>query len=125
MPLATRFERVHEALKRTRGAAMTAIHLIAGRVYVAGIGDVAFRVRGVSVPFLPTAGVLGSARRNLRVAEASLGKQSRFVLHSDGVSSRFSLDEVADLGATEACEKLFGQFAGTHDDATILVLDVE
>jgi negative regulator of sigma-B (phosphoserine phosphatase) len=122
-PLAARFERVHEALKRTRGAAMTAILVVGSRVTVAGIGDVSFRCSGTSVPFLPTPGVLGSARRPLRVAEAVLGERTRFVLHSDGVSSRFSLETVASLDAAGACEALFSAHAGTHDDATLLVLD--
>ena len=123
-PLATRFEVVHEALRHSRGAAMTALLVRGGNLSVAGIGDVSFRSVGIKVPFISTPGILGASRRPLRVAEATLAGNARLFLHSDGVSSRFAADDVAGLEVSTACDAIFRVWAGTHDDASLVVIDL-
>jgi negative regulator of sigma-B (phosphoserine phosphatase) len=123
-PLAARFETVHTALRHSRGAAMSALLVLRRNVFAAGVGDVGFRSVGIKVPFVSTPGILGAARRPLRMAEAPLPPgRSRFFLHSDGVSSRFSADDVTDLDAEAACTAIFAVWAGSHDDATLAVVD--
>jgi phosphoserine phosphatase RsbX len=70
-------------------------------------------------------GVLGSSVRQFRVFAGELHVGSRLALFSDGISSRFSLDDVRKLPPAEACASIVHRHAHAHDDATILVADVE
>jgi negative regulator of sigma-B (phosphoserine phosphatase) len=119
-----RFGCVHDALRGTRGAAMTVVVVSEGRVVAAGIGNVALRVSGIKLPFFNTPGVLGAVSQRPRITSAPLVHGSRIVLHTDGVSSRFSLHGVADLDVEAACGAIFEERASWFDDAALLVADV-
>jgi negative regulator of sigma-B (phosphoserine phosphatase) len=124
LPIEARIESVHEACRGTRGVAMTMLLLGADRAVAVGIGNVALRASGTKLPFVPTAGALGAIYRKPRVASAPLVGGSRFILHSDGVSSRFSLIGIEAVDAERACDRIFEDRAACHDDAALLVVDV-
>jgi negative regulator of sigma-B (phosphoserine phosphatase) len=119
-----RFLGVHESVRDTRGVAMTIVVITKERLVAAGVGNVALRVSQTKLPYVATAGILGSAYVRPRVASAPLVPNTRIVLHSDGVSPRFSLLGVSDLDASAACEAIFESRASVHDDAAIVVADV-
>ncbi len=79
-----------------------------------------FGLLAVGVP----PGVLGGAVRQLRVFAAELHSHSRLVLFSDGISSRFSLDHLRLLTASDASHKLLEQHGHAHDDATAMIVDL-
>jgi hypothetical protein len=122
--VAALFDAAHAALRGTRGAALTLVLVEGARVTAAGVGNVALRtVRGAPLPFIGTPGIVGGNMRSVRVAEAHAAP-TRFVLHSDGVSSRFASEPFADGSPADASERLLAELAGTLDDATVLVVDV-
>lgn len=107
-------------LRGTRGAAATLLARSGRRIRAVGVGNVSLRCIGASFPFTNTPGVVGGAMRKLRVAEIELARAARFVVHSDGVSSRF---EVPELAPEAAVARIFEGHAQSHDDASLLVVD--
>jgi hypothetical protein len=47
------------------------------------------------------------------------------VLFSDGISSRMEVESVRGLGPADACERIMRDHRLAHDDATVLVADLE
>lgn len=117
-------EALHGSLRGTRGAAATVCTLRAGHLVACGVGNVALRTRGTQVPFVLSPGILGGQVRAFRRVEARLASGDRLLLHSDGISARFSLEDVARLGAEEACTAIFERHWRANDDGTVLVVDV-
>ena len=87
------------------------------------MGNVELRTSSKGVPAVLSPGVLGAGVRQFRVFRGSLPHRSRLVLFSDGISSRFTLDDVRLLSPAEACGWLMANRARAHDDATALVAD--
>jgi hypothetical protein len=115
------FAAVHQALRGTRGAAMTIVLREGSRLRAAGVGNVAMRlVPPGSLALVPTDGVLGARARTLRVAEGS-ATSGRLVLHSDGISHRFDPALVTAGSLEEACERVLADHGVPHDDATVLI----
>lgn len=117
-------ERLHVALRGTRGAAATVLLADANEVAAAGIGNVALRVTGLALAMVPVPGIVGVRARSFRGFEAALSTGARLVLFSDGISSRFSLDELTVRDTERAADSLFERCARDHDDATLVVLDI-
>jgi hypothetical protein len=118
------FASAHQALRGTRGVAMTVVRISDQQVEVAGVGNVACRAAGFSIPVLATPGIVGHSYRRLRVGRCDAPKLGRLVLHSDGVSSAFHIGALELLDVEAACERLMAGFAAGHDDATVLVADL-
>ncbi|WP_230687024.1 SpoIIE family protein phosphatase [Catellatospora vulcania] len=94
-PPAMMVERLHRGMSHTRGAALTVAEIDpdAGVVRTCGMGNVAATVitgdlrRGtVSMP-----GIAGHGRAVIREFEYPFGAESLLVMHSDGVSDKWSL----------------------------------
>jgi negative regulator of sigma-B (phosphoserine phosphatase) len=118
----------HGALKGTRGAAMGLAlidHQLATLTYV-GIGNVEIRVVGekshslVSMP-----GIVGYDMRKIRPEEMAYHPGDLVIMHSDGVSAKFSLAQYPGLrqkDPQQIAEAIFRDHARGHDDATIMVV---
>ncbi|GGK39794.1 transcriptional regulator [Pilimelia terevasa] len=100
-PPAALVERLHRALSGTRGAAVAVAELdpAAGEVRYSGLGNIAGAVlddrgrRGmVSLP-----GIAGHQRRTVREYRYPLPPAALVLLHSDGVSDRWQLDDYPGL----------------------------
>jgi negative regulator of sigma-B (phosphoserine phosphatase) len=118
------FALAHQALRGTRGAAMTVVRIDDLQLEAAGVGNVACRASAFSIPMLATPGIVGHSYRRLRVGHCDPPKAGRLILHSDGVSSSFHVDSLDMLDSEAACDRLMARFAAGHDDATVLVADL-
>jgi phosphoserine phosphatase RsbX len=127
MPLEQIFAGAHRALLKTRGAVATIARFDegAGRVEVAGIGNVTTRfVQGAAPPLhlLVPAGVLGGAYRPARAQSLDFASGDLLVMHTDGVRSRFDLAELRSLPPDEFARAVVAAHGKTTDDAACAVV---
>ncbi|TQM85397.1 anti-sigma regulatory factor (Ser/Thr protein kinase) [Saccharothrix saharensis] len=118
--------RLHAALRGTRGGAVAAAVLdpVSGVVRFAGLGNIAGAVLAdghkrsmVSVP-----GIAGFQARGIKAFDYELPPGARVVLHSDGLTERWSPEDVA--GVTSPlllAATLVRDAAVRRDDAGVLV----
>lgn len=118
-------EGLHAALRGTRGVAAMCCLVRGDRIQGCGVGNVEMRVMKSRVPVILTPGVLGVQVMRLRVFEATLTPGARLVLFSDGISPRLDLERVERLAAQPAAKALLERYRRAHDDATLLVADLE
>lgn len=118
-------ERVHEKLHGTRGAAAMVCLYNGQKIQGCSVGNVEMRSRGTRVPVMLTPGILGARVRSYRIFESPLAPHDRLVIFSDGISSHLSIDEMHRLSPREACQAIMDRYRRNHDDATVLVADVE
>jgi hypothetical protein len=114
---------LHRALAGTRGAAATVVVLGGGRIAACAVGNVELRMYGASIPFRLTAGILGKQMKRLHVVDAQL-ERARIALYSDGVSSKFYLDDYTTKPLATTCEAIFATCARSTDDASLLLADI-
>jgi negative regulator of sigma-B (phosphoserine phosphatase) len=129
VPLATStydiMQLIHSKLSGSRGAAGTVCVLRDRIVEACAVGNVELRSSEVRLPLVFSAGVLGAQVRKFHICEARVVGRARFVLFSDGISSRTPLEDFRRLEARLACEAIFRKHRRSEDDATVLVADVE
>jgi serine phosphatase RsbU (regulator of sigma subunit) len=119
--------RCHHELLGTRGAAagVVLIDPLAQHLVFAGLGNVEARLwqNGSEKRLSSARGIVGSALRTIRPETVALGTDWRLVLHSDGISSRFRLEEVVTPGQTlnELANEILVQWGRVTDDATVVV----
>jgi anti-sigma regulatory factor (Ser/Thr protein kinase) len=121
-------ERAHGALRSTRGAALAvaAIDSAKGVIRFCGVGNISARVQseGKSRHMVSQNGIVGQDTRKLSEFTYPWTADALLVMHSDGLTSRWDLNDYAAL-----CRRhpaliagvLFRDFARGRDDATILV----
>lgn len=138
-------ERMHEALRPTRGAAaaVARIDLSAARVIFAGIGnisacviderDAGFNVSGrIRVPGSTQSrqlashnGIVGHAMRKTQEFEADWPDGGMLVMHSDGLGTRWDIARYPGLSNQRApliAATLYRDFSRRRDDATVVVV---
>jgi negative regulator of sigma-B (phosphoserine phosphatase) len=125
LPLATIMQGLHAALRDTRGAAGTLCVLRGDTLEGCAVGNVQFSCINGTVPMVLSSGVLGQRMPKLRVCEAKLRPGIRIAVFSDGISSKFRLDESRQLRPQQACEFAIERHRKKEDDATILIADLE
>lgn len=119
--------RLHEHLRGSRGVAALVAHfdLAAGAIALSGVGNVELKAKTAErLTFVNSPGVLGSSLRKVRSFQLSLRAGDLFVLHTDGVSSRFRVDEVEHLAPRAGARHLVEQHGKAHDDAAVLIARV-
>jgi negative regulator of sigma-B (phosphoserine phosphatase) len=116
---------LHRSLAGSRGAAAMLCRWADGRVQGCGVGNVELATIRTRVPVVLTPGIVGGRMRSLRPFEGPAATGSRFVLYSDGISSRISSEEIGRLGRIDACQRVMDKHRKAHDDATVMVVDVE
>ncbi len=122
------FQLCHQRLKRTRGAAMSLCRInLKNRVMThAGIGNVNTRVYSsekAPAPFCIN-GTLGVAMRTVKVDDYPLPENSTIIMFSDGISGRFSpnnLPGLLRLKPQSLGKRIMDNYARDNDDATIIV----
>ncbi len=129
-PLDELFARCHEALRRTRGAVMTAARVAPdGNLEWVGIGNVEARVlrtgpaaarQGTESPVL-FGGVLGHQARRVRPSRVALGRGDVLVLATDGLRSDFSTGVSVQGSAQAIADRILAASSRGHDDALVLV----
>lgn len=118
-------EGLHERLRGTRGAAAMLLLLDQGRLEGCGVGNVALRSYRARVPAMLSPGILGASLSRLHVFTAELAAGDRVVLFSDGITARFDDEASRRASALETCQAIMERHRRPHDDATVLVMDIE
>ncbi len=125
--LAPQLERMHGALRVTRGAAATLALLGADTLALAGAGNVAARLLSGThdKSFAVQHGTLGLQVRRFVPVQANWPAHAVAVLHSDGLQSRWTAEPLAPLVARDpsllAAWLVRSNLRG-RDDATVLVV---
>jgi negative regulator of sigma-B (phosphoserine phosphatase) len=128
MALGDIMAKCHHALRGTRGAVMMLMHVdfAARTVSFMGVGNIGVQVRSVE-PIKPISknGIVGYRLPRVVEFRYRYTPGDLFVLHSDGISSRFALDnpaqwKVDDLQAL--AEEIAQRFGKNNDDLTIIVV---
>ena len=126
---AARVEKIHTALRGSRGAAIAvaALDAGAGRVVFCGAGNIAGRIiSGMSDrAMLSQHGTAGVQMRRAQDVEYAWPEHAIVILHSDGIATRWTLP---DSGALLRCDLaviaawLIRDHSRGRDDATVLVV---
>ena len=120
--------RVHRALMKTRGAAVSVAHIDSarGQITYAGIGNIAATVEDGSTPrhLVSLHGIAGHQVRRLQDFSYPWTTADVLVMHSDGVSAHWSLNNYPGLAQRHAlviASVLLRDFSRGRDDATVVV----
>lgn len=116
---------LHRELHGSRGAAALSLLVGAKGIEACSVGNVELRSTANKLPFVLTPGVLGVRLQKARVSFATAPLSDRFVLHSDGISGRFDIKALRDKSPADAAAHIFANHRHSHDDATVLVLDLQ
>jgi anti-sigma regulatory factor (Ser/Thr protein kinase) len=122
-------EDAHHALRATRGAALAVVRvdMLEERLVLAGVGNIACHVwRGDTRRQLVSHnGIVGSNLRKVQEFDAPWGEDGMAILHSDGIGTRWNLDDYPGLAACSPAviaAVLYRDYCRRRDDATVLVL---
>lgn len=115
---------LHKKLQGSRGAAALLFVVSARGIEACSVGNVELRSMTGKLPFVLTPGVLGVRLRAPKIC-ASAPLADRFVFHSDGISGRFDLRGSRTHSPEELASLIFGSHRHAHDDATVVVVDIE
>jgi hypothetical protein len=114
-------------LAGTRGAvaALALVSFESNELSFSGIGNVEFQavsrepIRPVSLP-----GIVGRRVRKTKRFDYAIHPGDFFVLHSDGISSRFDARLYRELAPQVAADRILQAHGKTTDDATCVVFRV-
>jgi serine/threonine protein phosphatase PrpC len=126
-PLKELIQRSHVVLQSTRGAVIGVLRLEAQaqRVSFIGVGNIGVHVYSrQSIKPISKNGILGFRLPSLLEMSYIYDPGDLFVLYSDGISSRFSLDGKIDIRkpAQDVAEQILERYGKHTDDATVLVI---
>jgi len=128
-PPAEQLRHIHDALRATRGAAGAVAHLdlVDRTVRFAGIGNIAGTIveAGATRSTVSHHGTLGHAVRRIDEFTYPWPSGALVILHSDGLTSRWTLDGYPGLGRHHpmlAAGILYRDFCRGSDDATVVVV---
>lgn len=129
LPAGTLLEDMHAALRPTRGAAVAVarIDMLGDSLAFAGVGNIAAHLisGGERRQLVSHNGIVGSNLRKVQVFDAPWTEATMMVLHSDGLASRWHLDDYPGLAACHpavVAGVLYRDFSRGRDDVTVLVL---
>jgi anti-sigma regulatory factor (Ser/Thr protein kinase) len=121
-------EAMHRALRDTRGAAVAVARVEAdsGRVIYAGVGNISGRIvdTGSTSQLASQPGIVGSNVPTVRELPAAIERGQSLVMHSDGLTERWSLDDLPGIlaAAPVVMSAALLRTAGVRrDDASVLV----
>ncbi|AKU99304.1 Anti-sigma B factor RsbT / Phosphoserine phosphatase RsbX [Labilithrix luteola] len=117
--------RCHDALTRTRGAAVAVaqVDLARRELGFCGVGNVGVREiprrggRGASVP-----GIVGMRLPAFRVFFSRVEDHDYVLFHTDGINGAFDPMDVAKLAPLEAARTIQQRWGLAHDDASVVCL---
>jgi hypothetical protein len=115
------------AIAATRGAAAALIRIAVGgaRLSFCGVGNIELQavsaeaIRPVCMP-----GIIGRPLRKVLVFDYALHEGDLLVAHSDGISSRFHLEDYAELSTREAAARILADHGKNHDDAICVAIRI-
>jgi negative regulator of sigma-B (phosphoserine phosphatase) len=123
--LSTIVQRLHERLRGTRGVAAFVAKLALERIEACSIGNVEARTASGNLPVVLTPGVLGLRFKAPRIFRGPARVGERLVVFTDGISSRFTAGTWREGPRQELCRSIMSRYRRAHDDATVVVADLE
>jgi len=126
---ASLISRLHDALKKTRGAAaaIAEVRTLAGTLTYAGVGNISGSILShtLSRSLVSHNGTLGHVMARVQEFKVEWPKDGILVMHSDGLQSRWDLARYPGLLARQPpliAGVLLRDFRRERDDASVLVL---
>ncbi len=119
---------IHKQQVHGRGAVigLCTIEPKSGEIRYVGVGNATCRMVGENSRHLLTReGVVGQSLRTPSLEVATLAPGDLLLLHSDGVSSHFDLDDCPQLridSMSTSAKRIVMQFGRRHDDASCIVV---
>ena len=120
---------MHDALKKTRGAVAAVVEVSPreGKLTFAGIGNISASIlsNGMSRSLISHSGTLGMVMKRVQEFGSEWTPDSVFVMHSDGLQSKWDLLSYPGLIAKHPaliCGALIRDFRRHRDDAGVVVL---
>ncbi len=127
LPLERLLRSCDRALGGTRGAAITVVRIgqAPGEFEHVAVGNVELAARSQE-PIRPITcpGIVGGDFRKAQVSVHPLHPGDRIAICTDGISSRFRLDELSGGAPQSVAQRILDQYGQSHDDATCLVIDL-
>ena len=119
--------RAHGRMGHTRGGALAVVQVTGRLVRFCGLGNVAAVIlaNGTRKSMLSVPGIAGHQARAIRQFEYDAPPGAAVILHSDGLSSRWSPGNLPGLTARDplvAAAALLAEAGTRRDDASVLVL---
>lgn len=126
-PLPELIRRSHQALHNTRGAVIGILRLdmAAQAIDYIGIGNIGIQVySNQSIKPISKNGILGYRLPTLLQLRYTYNSGDTFVLYSDGISGRFSIDNTLDKTAApqSLADTILRHYGKSNDDATVVVV---
>lgn len=126
--VAALIERAHGALNGSRGSAMATATIVGGGMRYAGVGNIAgWLSGGERNRGLPSQnGTVGVQIRKVQGLDYEWPARGRLVMHSDGLTNRWTLDAYLGLGSRHPAIQagvLWRDCGRGRDDATIVVVE--
>ncbi|MFA8016605.1 SpoIIE family protein phosphatase [Bremerella cremea] len=120
-----RYLQEHQAKGRGAVVGLVTIEPSTGAVRYVGIGNTVCRTLGTHPRHMLTReGVVGQTMRTPSLETQTLQEDELLLLHSDGVSGRFELDQCPQLRcdtSQRAAQRVVETFGQPHDDASCIV----
>ena len=121
--------RLHDALKKTRGAAVAVveIHPLSGTLKYAGVGNIAGSILSntLSRSLVSHSGTVGHVMPRVQEFKVEWPRDGILIMHSDGLQSRWDLTRYGGLLARQPAliaGVLLRDFRRERDDASVLVM---
>jgi hypothetical protein len=123
-PLDAILRRCGDELTRGRGAVAALLRLREhGALEFCGTGNVNCHAKTAKpISLISVPGILGRRTRPFRTFAATVAVGDLLLVHTDGVSRRFDLDEAVSADPQQLAEDTIARFGHTHDDATCVVV---
>lgn len=122
-------ERIHGALRGTRGAAVALVRFSPGEctVQFTGVGNISgvLMSAGSARQMISYPGTVGMEMRKVQTMSYPWADSTLAVLHSDGIATHWSLEPYAGLERQDPAviaAILYRDFARQRDDASVLVV---
>lgn len=116
-----------EAMSRTRGAVAALIRIVGETKTLSfcGVGNIELKAKSYShITPVSMPGILGRKIRKLVVFEYDLSPGDILVAFTDGISSRFNLDDFVGLSIKDMPNEILLRHGKHHDDATCVAFKV-
>ena len=119
--------RAHGRMSHTRGGALAVVQVTGRLVRFCGLGNIAAVIlaNGTRKSMLSVPGIAGHQARAIRQFEYDAPPGAAVILHSDGLSSRWSPDSLPGVNGRDplvAAAALLAEAGTRRDDASVLVL---
>ncbi|MBI5536411.1 MAG: SpoIIE family protein phosphatase [Deltaproteobacteria bacterium] len=108
---------------RGLAAAVLRIDVAAGKFSYCGVGNIDLHARSSS-PIRPisTPGIIGRPVRKILHFDYSLTPGDILVAHTDGISSRFEVEDFAELDSAPMAAAILERLGRSYDDASCVVI---